>query len=307
MRAIGKRAISFGLVNVPVRVYAATEDHDIALHQVHTDDGGRIHYERRCDVCGEIVEFADISKAYEDGEQRVVLTEEELEALPEASRDDIEVVEFVPAEQVDPITFERSYYLEPERGGVKAYALLRRTLERTDRTAIVRFALRNKTHLAALRVHGDTIVLQTLLWGDELRDADFTVLDREPRITAKEQELADALVRSLESDFRPADYRDEYQEELRRLIDAKLDEGDAIDVAEAVEGRPAPEDGGEVIDLMEALQRSVAAKRSRAAGRAKDSQRNASKAGSKSASKSGSKPSSKASKRAAPARTRKSG
>jgi DNA end-binding protein Ku len=263
MRPIGKRSISFGLVSVPVRIYAATEDHDIALHQVHAKDGGRIHYERRCEVCKKIVVYKDISRAYDDGEQRVVLTEDELGALPEASRDDIEVVEFVPAVQVDPMTLERSYYLEPERGGVKAYVLLRRTLQRTDRLAIVRFALRSKTHLGALRVHGDTLVLQSMLWADELRGADFGVLEHAPRISAKEQELADALVKSLESDFRPADYEDEYQDELRQLIDAKLEDGEAIDVAEVVEGRERPDEdgGGEVIDLMEALKRSVASRR----------------------------------------------
>ena len=267
MRPIGKRSISFGLVSVPVRIYAATEDHDIALQQVHEKDGGRIHYERRCEVCKKVVAYENISRAYDDGEQRVVLTEEELDALPEASRDDIEVVEFVPAAQVDPMTFERSYYLEPERGGVKAYVLLRRTLQRTDRLAIVRFALRNKTHLGALRVHGDTLVLQSMLWSDELRGADFGVLEHAPRVSAKEQELADALVKSLESDFRPADYQDEYQDELRQLIDAKLEDGEAIDVAEVVEGRerPGDDDDGEVIDLMEALKRSVSSRRKPAA------------------------------------------
>lgn len=265
MRAIGKRSISFGLVSVPVKIYTATEDHDIALHQVHDKDGGRIHYERRCDVCGKVIPFEHIDHAYDSGERTVVLDDDDLEALPEASRDDVEVVEFVPSDQLDPITFERSYYLEPEKGGVKAYVLLRRTLERTERTAIVRFALRNKTHLGALRVHEDGVmVLQSLLWGDEVREADFSVLAKPPRVTPKEQELADSLVKSLESDFRPADYRDEYQEELRKLIDAKLKKGDAVDTA-ATFGEEADEDegeGAEVVDLMEALRRSVDRKRS---------------------------------------------
>jgi len=207
------------------------------------------------------VPYEHIDRAFDAGDRRVVLTEEDLDALPEASRDDVEVVEFVPSDQIDPITFEKSYYLEPEQGGVKAYTLLRKTLERTDRTAIVRYALRNKTHLGCLRVHGDTLVLQSLLWADELRAADFDVLERAPRITAKEQELADALVKSLESDFRAADYRDEYQEQLQQLIDAKLEQGDAVEVSEVVTGRGEREEGGEVIDLMEALKRSVAKKR----------------------------------------------
>ncbi len=253
---------------MPVKIYTATEDHDIALHQVHDKDGGRIHYERRCDVCGKVIPFEHIDRAYDAGDRTVVLDDEDLEALPEASRDDIEVVEFVPSDQVDPITFERSYYLEPEKGGVKAYVLLRRTLERTERTAIVRFALRNKTHLGALRVHEDGVmVLQSLLWGDEVREADFSVLENPPRITPKEQQLADALVQSLESDFRPADYKDEYQEELQQLIDAKLAQGDAVDTAatfgqEGDEGEGQEQQGAEVVDLMEALRRSVDRKRS---------------------------------------------
>jgi len=268
MRAIGKRAISFGLVSVPVRIYTATEDHDIALHQVHDKDGGRIHYERRCDVCGRVIPFEHIDRAYDSGDRTVVIDDDDLESLPAASRDDIEVVEFVPADQLDPITFERSYYLEPEKGGVKAYVLLRRTLERTKRTAIVRFGLRNKTHLGALRVHEDgVLVLQSLLWGDEVREADFSALADAPRVTQKEQQLADALVESLESEFHPEDYRDDYQAELQKLIDAKLEHGDAIDTAatfgeEAEEGEGG---GAEVIDLMEALRRSVDRKRSAAA------------------------------------------
>jgi len=261
MRAIGKRSIAFGLVNVPVKIYTATQDHDIALHQVHDKDGGRIRYQRRCEICGKVIPYEHIDRAYDAGDRRVVLDEEDLEALPEASRDEIEVVEFVPSEQVDPITFERSYYLEPEKGAVKAYVLLRKTLLRTERTAIVQFALRNKTHLGALRVYEDALVLQSLLWGDELREAKFPVLDSKPRISAKEQELADALVKSLESDFRPADYRDEYQEQLRELIEAKLERGDAVDVEDVTDAPSRPE-GGEVIDLMEALKRSVDRKRS---------------------------------------------
>jgi len=257
MRAIGKRSIAFGLVSVPVKIYTATEDHDIALHQVHDEDGGRIRYERRCEVCGKIVPYEHIDRGYDAGDRTVILDDDDLASLPEASKEDIEVVEFVPNEQVDPITFERSYYLEPEKGGVKAYVLLRRTLERTDRTAIVRFALRNKTHLGALRVHGEALVLQALLWGDELRKADFPVLEGSPRITAKEQELADALVSSLESDFKPDEYRDEYQEQLRELIDAKLAKGDAVSVEETFPEQAEAEAGGEVVDLMEALRRSV--------------------------------------------------
>ena len=154
MRSIWKGAITFGLVNVPVKVYSATEDHDVSLHQVHDADGGRIRYQRRCEICGNVVEYANIAKAFDDGERTVVLTEADLASLPAERSKEIDVVEFVPSDQVDPIMFEKSYYLEPDSRSPKAYALLRRTLEETDRVAVVNFALRNKTRLAALRVRG---------------------------------------------------------------------------------------------------------------------------------------------------------
>jgi DNA end-binding protein Ku len=170
MRAIWKGALTFGLVNVPVKVYSAIEDHDVPLHQVHAADGGRIRYQRICELDGEVVPYADIDKAY-DGERTVVLTAEDLAALPSERSREIEVVEFVPSDQIDLLTLDRPYYLEPDSSSPKAYVLLRKTLERTDRTAVVRFSLRQKTRLAALRVRGDVLVLQTLLWADEVREA----------------------------------------------------------------------------------------------------------------------------------------
>ena len=182
MRAIWKGALTFGLVNVPVKVYSATEDHDVPLHQVHNKDGGRIRYQRICEIDGEIVPFADIDKAYDDGERTVVLTKEDIDSLPAEKSREIDVVEFVPSEQVDLLTLDRAYYLEPDSASPKAYVLLRKTLEQTDRTAIVRFSLRQKTRLAALRVRGDVLVLQTLLWADEVREAAFPSLDAPVRI-----------------------------------------------------------------------------------------------------------------------------
>ena len=262
MRAIWKGALTFGLVNVPVKVYSATEDHDVSLHQVHAADGGRIRYQRICEIDGEVVPYADIDKAYDDGERTVVLTADDLAALPSERSREIEVVEFVPTEQIDLLTLDRAYYLEPDSKSPKAYVLLRQTLEQTDRTAIVRFSLRQKTRLAALRVRGDVLVLQTLLWSDEVRQASFPVLDEPVKISKKELELSASLVDSFSSDFDPAEFTDEYQEELRTLIEAKLEKGDALDTTETF-GEKADADGGEVIDLMEALRASV--EKSRAA------------------------------------------
>lgn len=269
VRAIWKGALTFGLVNVPVKVYSATEDHDVSLHQVHNKDGGRIRYQRKCEVCGEIVAFQDIDKAYDDGERTVVLTKEDLDSLPAERSREIDVVEFVPSEQIDLLTLDRSYYLEPDSSSPKAYVLLRKTLEQTDRTAIVRFSLRQKTRLAALRVRDDVLVLQTLLWADEVREAAFPSLDEPVRISAKELELSASLVESFSSDFDAEEFKDEYQEELRTLIEAKLEKGDALDTTETFGEQEEEEAGGEVIDLMAALRASV--EKSRAARGASES------------------------------------
>ena len=257
MRSIWKGAITFGLVNVPVKVYSATEDHDISLHQVHDKDGGRIRYQRRCEVCGKIVDYENIDKAYDDGERTVILTDEELKSLPEERSREINVLEFVPTEQIDPIMFNRSYYLEPDSKSSKAYVLLRRTLEETERTAIVHFALRQKTRLAALRVRGDVLMIQTLLWDDEVREAAFPSLDEKVRIQPQELKMSASLVQSFEADFEPDKYTDDYQVQLRELIDAKLTEGDALNTDATFGKADEEEGGGEVLDLMEALRRSV--------------------------------------------------
>ncbi len=279
MRAIWTGAITFGLVNVPVKVYSATEDHDISLHQVHDKDGGRIRYQRRCEICGKIIDYEHIDKAYDDGERTVILTNEDLKSLPEEKSREIDVVEFVPSDQIDPIMFDRSYFLEPASKSSKAYTLLRRTLEQTDRTAIVHFALRQKTRLGALRVRGDVLMLQSLLWDDEVREASFPALDERVRISAKELEMSEALVKSFESDFAPEQFSDNYQEQLRELIDAKLNKGDSIDTDETFgEAEEEEKQGGEVLDLMEALRRSV--ERSRASAKDKPARGKSAEAGS---------------------------
>ncbi|MEC5184642.1 DNA end-binding protein Ku [Cryobacterium sp. MP_3.1] len=262
MRSIWKGAITFGLVNVPVKVYSATEDHDVELHQVHDADGGRIRYQRRCEVCGKVVDYAHIDKAFTDGDKTVVITDADLKSLPEERSREIDVVEFVPSDQLDPIMFDRSYFLEPDGSSPKAYVLLRRTLEQTDRTAIVHFALRQKTRLAALRVREGVLMLQTLLWDDEVRVAEFPALEQAVKISDRELDLSAALVDSFAADFSPGDYTDEYQAQLRRLIEEKLEKGDAIDTEATFGGADEEAGGGEVLDLMEALRRSVDRSRS---------------------------------------------
>ena len=257
MRSIWKGSISFGLVNVPVKVYSATESHDVSLHQVHEKDGGRIRYQRKCEVCGKVVAYEDITKAYDDGTNTVVLTEEELKSLPIESNHEIDVVEFVPADQIDPIRLDKAYYLEPDARALKPYTLLRRALEETDRSAVVQFALRQKSRLAVLRVKDKALVLQTMLWDDEVREADFDVLDEVPRISQKERDMASQLVDSLAGDFDASQFTDDYQEQLRTLVEAKLEQGDALDTAATFGEQEEEGDKAEVIDLMDALQRSV--------------------------------------------------
>lgn len=272
MRAVWTGAITFGLVNVPVKLYSATQDHDVSLHQVHGADGGRIRYERKCEVCGEAVEYSDIDKAYEEGGATVVLTGEDLKSLPVERSREIEVVEFVPSDQIDPVRFDRSYFLEPDANAAKAYALLLETLQETDRTAVVQFSLRQKTRLGALRAYPATgsgqavMMLQSLLWDDEVREADFDAVKNPPKVSANEKKMASSLVENMAADFAPDRFSDDYQEQLRTLVAAKLEQGDALDTA-ATFGEEAEAEGtADVIDLVEALRRSVEANRAKRAG-----------------------------------------
>lgn len=261
MRAIWTGAITFGLVNVPVKAYSATENHDVSFHQVHDADGGRIRYERRCEVCGEKVEYKDIDKAYESDDDTVIVTDDDFEALPESDNDEIEVVQFVPTEQIDPIMLDRTYYLEPAAKSPKSYLLLRHALNDSDRTAVVTYSLRQKTRLGVLRVRGKVLVLQGMLWADEVRSVDFKGVKSKAKISSKEKELAGALVEQFASDFTPEEFEDDYQVELRKLIDAKLEAGDTLDT-EATFGEQPEEadddaDDADVVDLMEALKSSL--------------------------------------------------
>lgn len=262
MRSIWKGSVAFGLVNVPVKVYSATEDHDIKFHQVHAKDNGRIRYKRTCEVCGEVVEYRDIARAYEsDDGQTVVITDEDIATLPEERSREIEVVEFIPADQLDPLMYDKSYYLEPDSKSSKSYVLLAQTLAATDRVAIVHFALRNKTRLAALRVKDfskrQVMVVHTLLWPDEIRDPDFPVLDKEVEIKPAELKMAGQVVESMTDDFHPEQFHDTYQDELHELVQAKLEGGEAFTTEEQPTNLDETED---VSDLLAKLEASVKAR-----------------------------------------------
>ncbi len=257
MRAMWSGAVSFGLVSVPVKLYTATTKNDIRFHQVHEADGGRIKYKRVCTVDGQEVDYADIVKGYEteDGEL-VMLTEADLDSLPVAPGREIEVIEFVPAEQIDPLLMDKSYYLEPETKAAKPYALLREALRETDRMAVVKVALRQRETLALLRVRDNAIVLQTMLWPDEVREPEFEILDTEVELRPQEMQMAASLIDSLGADFDPTGFSDDYRQAVEELIERKRTTGDTT---------PAPvpamaDDGADsMTDLLTALQRSVEA------------------------------------------------
>ncbi len=260
MRAIWKGAVSFGLVSVPVRLYAATESHDISFRQVHAKDGGRIKYKRVCSIDGEEVEYADIAKGYETGDgQMVILDDDDLAELPSSSSREISVEKFVPSEQIDPMMLEKSYYLEPDKSAAKPYALLREAIREADRMAVVTVSLRNRMTTAVLRVRDDVLVLQTMLWPDEVRKPDFAGLDAtEGQAKPNELKMAQMLVETLAGDYDPDEYEDDYSSAVEELVKAKLEGGE---VKQAAREEPKT---GEVVDLLAALQRSVeAAKTSR--------------------------------------------
>src|ERR671929_1038161 len=224
MRAIWKGAVSFGLVSIAVKLYSATEEKDIRFHQVHRTDGGRIKYKRTCQVCGEEVTYDDIAKGYDiGGGEMVILTDEDFADLPLTTSHAIDVLEFVPAEQVDPILYNKAYYLEPDGTAAKPYVLLRDALRRTDRVAIVKVALRQREQLATLRVRDDVLVLNTMLWPDEVRQPEFGFLDEDHTVRPQELAMATSLVESMAGDFQPDEYSDNYREALQQVIDAKVE------------------------------------------------------------------------------------
>jgi DNA end-binding protein Ku len=256
MHSMWKGAVSFGLVMIPVKLYAATEQKDVAFRQVHREDGGRIRFRRFCSIDEQEVPYEDIAKGYElPGGEMVILTEEDMADLPLPTTRSIDVVQFSPAEQIDPIMFNRSYYMEPEAAGVRAYCLLRDALEQSGKIAIAQVALRQRESLAVVRVREGVMVLETLLWPDEVRETAFPFLDDSIEVRPQELRMASSLIESMTVDFEPDEFHDGYREALLEVVSAK------------VEGREVlqPETGevptGETSSLADALRASLAAAR----------------------------------------------
>lgn len=259
MRSIWKGAISFGLVTIPVKLYSATEQKDVTFHQVHRVDGGRIKYKRVCTIDGEEVQYSDIAKGYElaTGEI-VVLTDEDFAGLPLTTSRRIDVLQFSPAEQIDPIYFAKSYYLEPEAQGAKPYVLLRDALERSGKVAIVKVALRQRESLATLRVRSGVFVLETMFWPDEVRAADFPFLEEDIDVRPQELRMAESLIETMVGDFDAGEYKDAYREALQEVIEAKV-------AGKELVAPETPKEQALAVDLMAALRASVeAAKKERA-------------------------------------------
>ncbi|WP_327038997.1 Ku protein [Micromonospora maris] len=258
MRAIWKGAVSFGLVSIGVKLYSATEEKDIRFHQVHREDGGRIRYKRTCQVCGEEVSYDDIAKGYDiGGGEMVILTDSDFADLPLTTSHAIDVLEFVPAEQVDPILYNKAYFLEPEGTATKPYLLLRDALTDSERVAIVKVALRQREQLATLRVRDGVLLLNTMLWPDEIRKPDFGFLDEDLKIRPPELAMATSLIDSMAGDFHPDEFTDDYRAALQEVIDAKVEGREVVQPEEAEEAPAA------AVDLMAALKASV--ERARAA------------------------------------------
>ena len=257
-QSVWKGAISFGLVSIPVRLFSATEEKDISFRQVHRDDGGRIRYKRVCSVDGEEVSYGDIAKGYEmpDGEM-VILDDEDFANLPISSSRAVEVLSFVPAEQIDAVQLGKPYYCDPTGGDVKPYVLLRDSLAKADRVAVVKVALRQRERLAMLRPREGVLVLQTLLWPDEVRSSRLDFQDQDVTVRQQELAMAESYIAALSGDFDPSEFSDDYRAALEEVIDAKIAGHEVRTPTEA------PRSAGQVVDLMDALRRSVAEAKAR--------------------------------------------
>jgi DNA end-binding protein Ku len=253
MHTIWKGSISFGLVNIPVKLHAATEDRDIKLRTLHKECHSPIKYEKTCPVCDVEVKNEDIVKAYEYTKGKfVVLEDEDLEALRKENEDKaVEIIDFVKITEIDPIYFQRSYFMSPNEGGGKAYSLLRKALEESQKVGIAKIIIRAKEQLAVVRVYNNTLVMETIHFPDEVRNAvDVPNVPEEDKVTEKELDTAIMLIDQLTTEFEPEKYKDDYRTALLELIEAKRTGKELVTPTEK-------EPVSNVTDLMAALQASI--------------------------------------------------
>jgi DNA end-binding protein Ku len=258
MKTMWRGAISFGLVSIPVRVYTATEEKTLRFNQLHEKDHGRIRYKRVCSKDGEEVPFDEIVKGYEYEKDRyVILTDEDFDAVPVESTRNIDIAQFVDIDEIDPVYYKKTYYLGPEETGVKAYQLLREALKEGRKVGIAKVSFRDKEHMAAIRLKDELLVLDTMFWPDEIREADFPELEKETKVSDREIQMAESLIENLTENWNPETYQDQYREALMEIVDKKV-QGEEIEVIEA----PEPT---KVVDLMDALKQSVEQSKKKAA------------------------------------------
>ena len=259
-RALWKGAVSFGMVTIPIKLYTATEEKDIAFNQLHKTDGVRIKMQRYCPEDEEVLELSDIVKGYEISPGNYVVMEpEDFEKVPVNTTHTVEITDFVPMDQIDPIYYQKTYYIEPDKVGMKPFALLREVLKDSKLVALAKVTLRQKEQLCTLRVYEDVIALETMFYPDEIRSAEGLDAPGKVDISEKEMQMAKSLVEMLKGDFEPEKYQDNYREALIELINKKS-EGQEITKPKLAAGK--------VTDLMEALRASVEAARSRRDGEA---------------------------------------
>lgn len=252
-RPLWKGAITFGLISIPVRLYSAVKEKSMKFHLLHEEDKGRIKYERKCSVCGKEVSWDDIIKGYEFSKDHyVTFTDDELDSIDMDSVKAIDVEAFVPLEQIDPIYFNKTYYVVPDAAGLKAYRLLLDALEAEGQVGVAKVAFRDKEHLATIRLKDEVFVLETMHWPDEIQEPAFEELDKRVKIKDTEVKMARQLIQQLTDDFRPQEFKDVYRERLHDLAEKKI-EGEEIAIAAEPEEEPT-----KVVDLMEALKASVA-------------------------------------------------
>jgi len=258
MQTVWKGSISFGLINIPVKMGAATQKESISFRQLHKVCNTPINQKRFCSKCNVEVPYEDIVKGFEyEPGKFVLVTNEELDELPIKSAKYMDIVDFIKIEEVDPVYFDKTYYLWPEKGGEKAYLILRDAMRRTGRVAVAKVTMREKEHLCLIRLVGDTISVSMMYFQDEIRDAaelNIGKLSESVPVRPEEMEMAVQLVENLTAEFRPEKYHDAYREELLKLIRAKV-EGRQVVEPEAEEAPAA----GNVLDLMERLRQSVEA------------------------------------------------
>ena len=257
VRSVWKGSLSFGLVNVPVKIVSAVRQKDVRFHMLHDADGARIEQKRVCSADGEEVPYEHVVKGFEVAkDEYVVLTKEELDAADPAKTDTIDIQDFVDVYQIDPLYFEKPYYLVPERGATKAYRLLLQAMAETQKVAIARVVMRSKEHLVAVRPVGNALAMTTLLYHDELVDqADLEVPETGAAPSEKELAMAQQLIDALSTDFDPEKYHDEYRERVMQLIESKAEGKEVV--------TPPRKEVARTKDLADALAASLEAAKSR--------------------------------------------